>query len=277
MLNKCPLCKNSKIEIAIKQLADISFQTTQLKFDLWQCNNCSVYFQNPFIDEKEVGAYYPSSDYHPFQTKPVIIPSRLKYHPPSIYLRFLMTQYKPTDSFSLIDVGCGGGTFLWSVKQLFPNAKLLGSDVSDIAIKNLNQLGIEGINCSFRAIPTSTKFDVIVSSQVIEHLNFPDEYKSVLKNLAHKDSIVMIDTPAADSYSAQKYKEHWIHWDLPRHSIIYTHASLTQLFSDWQCIKSGYGGSLLALMSCYKRSKGQNIYHHTLFQKLILKIATPIL
>ena len=271
----CPVCSQQNTSLFIKDLADITFKTTDEKFNLYNCNNCDAKFQFPFIPENIVGKYYPDSSYHPFQlSKPISI--RSKYNPPSMYLERLIKTHKPDDTFSLIDVGCGGGTFLMSVKSYFPNAQLTGVDVSQIAINNLKSAGIEGICSSLYSFEANKKFDYITSSQVLEHLNQPYAFINKIKELATNETIIMIDVPASDSYSAKKYGRNWVHWDLPRHSILYSAKTFNHLFNDFKTLELKHGGSIVAILSSHKISKEKNIYKQSLFEKFFLKLLSPI-
>lgn len=272
----CPICGSQETVIYIKDIADITFKTTPEKFNIFWCKNCDAKFQNPFIPENEVGKYYPNTSYHPFMLQKKVIPLNLKYNPASIYLRKLIEKHNRNDIFSLIDVGCGGGTFLMSVKEYFPNTQLMGVDVSETAIKSLNDIGIDGICSSLYSFEVNRKFDYIISSQVLEHLNQPYLFTKKIKELSKPESIIMIDVPASDSYSAKKYNKSWVHWDLPRHSIIYSKKTIDYLFKDFTKIELTHAGSLTAVVSSYKLSKGKDIYVQTLFEKWILKLVTPI-
>lgn len=272
----CPVCSSNKIKLFIKGISDITFKTTTEVFDVFHCEKCDAKFQNPFIPENVVGKYYPSADYHPFRTNHNLVSINLKYNPASIYMRTLLKKHKPSDSFSLIDIGCGGGTFLMTVKAYFPNAFLMGVDVSEIAINNLNLGGIDGVCCSLYSFDINKKFDYIVSSQVLEHLNNPNTFVQKLTQLANEDTFIMIDVPASDSYSARKFTTRWVHWDLPRHSILYSKITLEYLLDkNFTKIKLLRGGSFLAFFNSYKLSKNRDIYKQTLPDRIFLKLVTP--
>lgn len=269
----CPICFNDNTSIFIEGLEDVTFKTTKEKFNLYSCPNCDAKFQYPFIPENVVGKYYPNTTYHPFQlNKP--ISHKSKHYPQSIYLRLLLNKHKPEDSFSLIDVGCGGGTFLMSVKKYFPNAQLMGIDVSDTAVQNLKTIQIECICSSLYDFEVNKKFDYITSSQVLEHLNQPYLFLKKIKELADPESVIMIDVPASDSYSAKKYNRNWVHWDLPRHSILYSEKTLNFLFKDFTTLELKHAGSIAALLSSYKISKGENVFTPTLSERIKLKLSS---
>ncbi|HEY0031082.1 MAG TPA: class I SAM-dependent methyltransferase [Bacteroidia bacterium] len=271
----CPVCSNNNTSIFIEGIKDVTFKTTTEEFNVYNCADCSAKFQHPFIPENVVGKYYPTS-YHPFQLGDTVIPLNLKYNPQSIYLRNLISRYKPNETFSLIDIGCGGGTFLMSVKKHFPNAQLMGVDVSDAAIQNLKKAGIEGICDSLYNFETDKKFDYISSSQVLEHLNKPYEFLDKIKSLSTAATIIMIDVPASDSYSAKKYGKNWVHWDLPRHSILYSIKTFQYLMKDFQTIELRHAGSIAAIFSSYKLSKDKDIYQQSASEKLFQKTLSPL-
>lgn len=272
----CPVCDSAKVKIMYEHMEDLTFKVTKEKFNLFNCNNCDAKFQYPLIPENEVSKYYPGENYHPFNLNPIIIPHNNKKNPQSVYLKYLLKHHKKQDSFSLIDVGCGGGNFLYSVKHYFPNSNVIGVDVSEIAIKNLKKINIDGIHSSLYNFESSSKFDYIISSQVLEHLNKPHDFIKKIISISHPNSVFMIDVPASDSYSAKKYKRFWVHWDLPRHSIIYSKKSLLNLFNNYfKTINISHAGTLIAIRSSKKISKGKNIYTQNFLDK-IFKYTTPI-
>lgn len=266
----CPVCQSSNTALFMKGLKDATFRTTKEEFDLYACQSCDAKFQHPFIPEEEVGKYYPNSDYHPFLlSKPLSYKSH--YAPQSIYIRELMKRHHPGDAFSLIDVGCGGGTFLMSIKKYFPNASLMGVDISETAFQNLKTLQIDCIQDSLYTFETDKKFNYVVSSQVLEHLNQPYLFLEKIKKLSNPDTLIMIDVPATDSYTAKKYGRYWIHWDLPRHSILYSERTLRYLMRDFETTDLKHGGSILAIVSSRKLSKGENIYIRSRAEKFYVK------
>ncbi len=272
----CPICSGKNTSIFYEGLSDFTFKTTDKKFDLFCCTNCDAKFQHPFIPESEVGKYYPASTYQPFQLNSNLISPKLKYSPQSIYIRKLMTEHKPEDVFSLIDVGCGGGTFLMTVKKYFPNAELMGIDVSETAVQNLKSVNIDCVCSSLYDFNINKKFDYVVSSQVLEHLNQPYAFIKKIKELASNKSQIMIDVPASDSYSAKKYGRNWVHWDLPRHSILYSAKTLSYLLQEFETINLQHGGTVVAVLSSYKISKQQDIFAQRFFEKMVLKVITPL-
>ena len=99
--------------------------------------------------------------------------------PPKLLEKIVLRKSKE-GNFNILDLGCGGGRVLFSLqkKGLLQKAKrIIGVDISEIRIRRLvgNVTGVEGIvsdACNV-GILNSSSFDIIICSQLIEHI--PDE------------------------------------------------------------------------------------------------------
>lgn len=116
--------------------------------------------------------------------------------------------------FSLIDLGCGDGTFLWALhnKGLLENAnRIVGVDISKKRIKRSKQYCpfVEGIVSDVQNLSQihDNAFDIVISSQVIEHV--PDD-SQMLKEV-HR-----ILKPIGYFYIStviKKWYGFWIYWN----------------------------------------------------------------
>lgn len=96
-----------------------------------------------------------------------------KYGPFSRHLRrLLITLLKQITFRSLLDVGCGQGSFLLELQKTFPGVEFHGTDFSSSAI----QIAKKRIkNCEFSVMDITSesinrKFDVVICSEVLEHI-----------------------------------------------------------------------------------------------------------
>jgi SAM-dependent methyltransferase len=267
-LNSCPVCLSTAIKFSFKT-KDIWFMKNADEYEVYACTSCGCHFQNPFIPDAEVGKYYPNEDYTPFN-KQSIIPLTYKHNPHSIYLRLLHQREEKNSSFSLLDLGCGGGGFLNSVKHYFPNAKIVGVDVSPYAIDTLRSQSIEGYVSSLYDFKVDRTFDYIFSSQVLEHLSNPKGFVESIRNHAHENTFIAVDVPNLDSLSFKLFRKNWVHIDMPRHQILYGKKSLNIIFKDFKTNSIFFAGSTLAIISCFKIKLFGSIIKDNVITKLFI-------
>lgn len=117
--------------------------------------------------------------------------------------RDLIQDYKLK---SVLDVGCGVGEKL--EKFIFPICK----DITGVDTKHaidyckskysFSRWHIEDIENP--SLDIEKKYDLIISSDVIEHLVNPDKLLSYIKKYAHKDTLIVISTPERDLVRGKK-------------------------------------------------------------------------
>lgn len=95
------------------------------------------------------------------------------------------------DGESVLDVGCGSGTFITMAKSAYPNSRVVGVDPDEnilkIARKKLakDKLKVELINSWAEKLPFEPQsFDVVVSSLTLHHL--PTEIKKKTLKEIHR-------------------------------------------------------------------------------------------
>ncbi len=80
---------------------------------------------------------------------------------------------------SVLDVGCGGGELGKELKAKFPSVKVYGVDISPEAVreagKHLDEAEVLDLTASWPENLFNTNFDLIVISEVLEHLFKPEE------------------------------------------------------------------------------------------------------
>lgn len=205
----CPLC-NSKLS---KYLFTTNlFDSFTIYFV--RCLNCNAVYQKPILPEKDLMKLYGQikgikefwiralkQDKKPNGKSPIIEHVR---------------RYKSEGSF--LDFGCGIGTLLIEAKKYF--GKVLGVEVDDNLIKICKSRGLSVIKSLPENNSLDEKFDVIVLSQVFEHLLEPLPILNKLVKLLKKDGVLYISTPNSNSLSMRIFKGQQAHLVNPGHVII---------------------------------------------------------
>jgi 2-polyprenyl-6-hydroxyphenyl methylase/3-demethylubiquinone-9 3-methyltransferase len=111
-------------------------------------------------------------------------------------LDYLNHNGKSKDAITILDVGCGSGLLI-----TFPLAKLgyniLGIDIDEDSIKFAKEKNIYG-NASFLHSDLSDikdQYDIIIASEILEHLSNPASFLRELTNKMASDSILILTTP----------------------------------------------------------------------------------
>jgi SAM-dependent methyltransferase len=106
----------------------------------------------------------------------------------SRYFLKALSQWTDLAPRSILDAGCGRGDFSFYLARRFPRARVYGIDIDAARIGRnrtmAKQLGLDNVTFQVADVVTTrfpTKFDLIVSIDVLEHV--PDQ-EQALRNLA---------------------------------------------------------------------------------------------
>jgi 2-polyprenyl-3-methyl-5-hydroxy-6-metoxy-1,4-benzoquinol methylase len=132
---------------------------------------------------------------------------------------------------NIIDVGCGDGYFLDEAKKRGWN--VYGTEYMNSKVEFCRQKGInmaQGILDSRNYAPDF--FDVVVSIEVIEHINNAlDEVKN-FNSILRPGGIVYLTTPHYNSLSRHLFHGKWNVINYPSHLSYYTKKTLRRLFEN---------------------------------------------
>lgn len=226
-LDTCLVCGHNKFSTLFSCK---DFVATNENFQLERCENCSFLFTNPRPTISEIGKYYQSDQYisHAGKKKGLI------YNLYDIVRDFSIKQKlnlikKYHSKGKLMDLGCGLGYFLNGVK-LDKTFDTLGVDVSDDAVEYVKRtFGIDVKNESELANLEKHSFDIITQWHVLEHVHYLNERMQQLHHLLKQDGTMFIAVPNSKSKDAEKYKEFWDGYDVPRHLYHFNQKSFSLL------------------------------------------------
>ena len=126
-------------------------------------------------------------------------PIRISYIKESIINSFkLQEKVRPLKKVKILDIGCGGGLLSEPMSRL--GADVMGIDASDKNIEiakfhaKKDNLNIKYLCASPEQLNTSTKFDVILNIEIVEHVKDVDFFLQSCSKLLRKNGIMFVAT-----------------------------------------------------------------------------------
>ena len=222
-LTECPVCTKEEFK-NFMVVPDKS--VSQESFVIVTCENCGFKFTNPRPSIEDIGRYYASDAYISHSNTNKGLTNKAYQLVRSITLKQkvdLINKYVPTKG-RILDYGCGTGYFVaacqkngWEVEGYEPNETARQNACAlikkNIAFDNLDSFEEES-------------FTFITLWHVLEHIHTLNETFGKLKSLLKPDGYLLIAVPNADSLDAQKYKENWAAYDVPRHLYHFTQPTM---------------------------------------------------
>jgi len=228
MINQthCPFCKNDLETV----FSTKDYLVSGEKFDIVECSDCRLRLTSPFPGKDKIGSYYESDEYisHAEESKGFF---------DSIYnmVRSYMLGRKKNlveksigkKQGNILDIGCGAGHFLNTMKASGWNVK--GVDASQKARELVKgQFEIEVISPE-NWLNTNETYDVITCWHSLEHVFEPWIYLEKIKTQLNPDGVLIVALPNYESTDGKKYGANWAAYDTPRHLYHFTPTSMEKI------------------------------------------------
>ena len=227
----CPICNSNDIK---EQLTAKDYTVSQKQFAIWHCNACAARFTQDVPAQDAIGAYYASENYISHSdTKKGIINSL--YHLVRKRTlngkRRLVINETGVGKGTILDIGCGTGAFLQTMKEAEWN--ITGLEPDDVARNKAAEL----YNIQPREpgklfeLPVAS-FNAITMWHVLEHVHELHAYIKQIAALLAANGKAFIAVPNYTSKDADIYKEFWAAYDVPRHLYHFSPQSMETLLSQ---------------------------------------------
>lgn len=175
-----------------------------------------------------------------------------------IRINEVLDEFEPFKKTNkMLDVGCGPGLFLIEAKKR--GWEVYGTEFTDNQLAYLNDKGINTLkgkltNNAFE----SELFDVIISSEVIEHINNPIEEMQHFHRLLRKGGLVYITTPNFNAIERFLLKGDYNIIEYPEHLCYYTPKTIDLLLSQCGLKKLKITTTGISIAQIKKSLKSEN-------------------
>jgi 2-polyprenyl-3-methyl-5-hydroxy-6-metoxy-1,4-benzoquinol methylase len=260
----CPICSSTAIA---PQLTVKDYTVSQKEFAIWHCTNCTARFTQGIPEQDAIGAFYQSDNYisHSDTKKGFIntLYHTVRNHTLNKKRQLIINEVGMTKG-ELLDIGCGTGAFLNTMKTAGWGTTGLEPDYN--ARKKAEELyGIQPLESGklFELKPAS--YHAITMWHVLEHVHELHAYIKQLDILLAPNGKIFIAVPNYTSNDATVYDAHWAAYDVPRHLYHFSPAAMEQLISNYNLkittIKPMWYDSFYVSMLSekYKNGKGNII------------------
>jgi SAM-dependent methyltransferase len=160
---------------------------------------------------------------------------RTSYLSPITIQRYneLLDRFEPhRKTNKLLDVGAGYGFFLEIARQR--GWEVYGTELTDEAVNHCMEKGLNMFKGEFQDLQLEPEsFDVIVSIEVLEHINNPIDYVKKAHEVLRKDGVFYLTTPNFNSFLRYRLKEKYNVIEYPNHLCYYTPKTLKSLFTSY--------------------------------------------
>ena len=262
-IEKCPVCGEADRELLHSDLVDNVFRAAPGKWSLKKCVNCRTAYLDPrptrgtihlaytnyytHQEAKEKEEYASLSlfrklrrcmvnGYTNWRYSTCAQPSNslgvlVAYTMPSLK-RVLDRQYRhmprlPKGGGSLLDVGCGGGSFLALARTCGWDA--VGLEPDPTAAAHAAQLGLTVHVGDIEYFDGKKElFDVITLNHVIEHVDDPIKVLETCHTILKPGGQLWLETPNIESFGYARFQRNWRGLEIPRHLVLFNRQSLRQ-------------------------------------------------
>lgn len=174
------------------------------QFTVWRCNNCGSLHSKEVADLPKYYADYPFKNHS------------LDFHTKFAYgNRVSMLQAQGVSkNHRILDYGCGKGLYVHFLRNA-GFTETTGYDPYSVEFSDSTVLG--------------EQYDVVVSHDVIEHVENPLEYLQTLLGLTKQSGILVLGTPNADEISLNNESRYTIELSQPYHRHIFSEKALLEM------------------------------------------------
>lgn len=214
-----------------------------------KCNKCNTLLCSPRPSSDQLISLYSNSESSNYWSKeffPAVEEVRREklFKPKAIQIKLLIED-KGIKISSICDIGAGHGLFLEELKKHFMGTDLYAIEPDKNSASVCESKGISVLNCSAEeANQWQNMFDLVISSEVIEHVFNPASFVKSLFNIVKKDGYLLLTGLGYEGFDILMLQEKSKSISPPHHLNFFSTKGFEQLlfnagFSNVQIITPG--------------------------------------
>jgi len=210
-IKSCPYCQHTEKELLGKQthtdkyLELVDSELNKVERFWYKCSSCDFVYRTPMISNEEAQVLY--SKYRNFEFRKITPDdyfdkmTTIPEIESETYAKAKFIKENIQNIQSILDVGCGGGIFLYQLNKLFPKCELLGLEPnSDYAQMVRGKLKIEIVEDFYKVGNINKAFDLTVSTDVIEHIHDINVFWEAARTNVHSGKYLFVEVPNIDNF-----------------------------------------------------------------------------
>jgi len=224
----CYLCGSSQGDILFKQeghdpyLAKVHKSAPDYDLNWMICNECSFVYRSPALTDQELDMLYKSYDEDEFSNttpddyfdKIMSFPNEESENWQKIsWLKEVISDTGRKDIFEALDIGCGGGTLLYTAREELSLKSVSGVELNKVyADLARRRLDANILNENYVSGLFKKQFNLLINTKVLEHVADPLPFlKEMYGDLAN-EGLLFIEVPdVSDMFSLPPTHERfWI-------------------------------------------------------------------
>ena len=234
-MRKCQVCSSDEIEELYEQKFITIENNIQYSYVVGVCKKCGFAFANHLPTQNEYTDYYRQNNKYTYNMAKSGIPEGLKklhYDGYRIINQYIQEKGKIKSNIRILDVGCATGHFL-NVFKLHGYMNVLGVDLNPIyALVAKEEYNIEVITKPLEEIDFNNKFDVIILSGVLEHIQDLPGFLNNISQLLDDTGFLFAEQPDLTMFS-ENVVEPFLEFSI-EHINYFTLKSLQNLYSNFK-------------------------------------------
>lgn len=198
MNRSCPICFCSEKTHLYKQNFNNNVISLMKSYDVVICKNCGFVYADNIPPQNDFNNYYEVMSKYEFSHKDGVVSNNYIDHYTKI-VNFII-PYINDKNVKILDIGCSTGGLL-SIFKLNGYSNLLGLDPSPSCVKTTKELyNIEATVNNISNFNTNEKFDLVILSDVLEHLVDFSNSMQKIRSLLKDQGLLFIKVPDVERF-----------------------------------------------------------------------------